>query len=316
MTVDSATSAGFAYRRWCRVTVRTPAVRAFSVDRQADRAPPAHRRTSGVYVALIIWWVCATVGGRNPGRRSPVRTAIGVLTLAVLASYASGMVHGWYAPSNVHQITDQVYDFVPVTVEDLTTKMMSAADRGLLSFGGWLGVVLLTVDGIRSWKDLEILVKWLTGLAAFVATLGIIQFATGFNIASLFQIPGLVANSDFGGVVSRSTLRRVSSTAVHPIEFGVVMAAIFPLALHRTIYNWRQKSAWVPTILIGVAIPISVSRSAILVVAIVLVILLLGWPPSWRRRAIVIAPAAIVGLRSGNPGSGWHDNVSIHKFLQ
>ena len=39
---------------------------------------------------------------------------------------------------------------------------------------------------------------------------------------------------------ARSVLNRVSATAVHPIEYGVVLGALLPLALHRTIYRWGR----------------------------------------------------------------------------
>ncbi len=250
----------------------------------------------------LLWWVSVTLGGRNPNGRSPVRLAIGILSVAVLSGYFSGVVQGWYGPPNIRQDTDLVYDLVPVTVDHLTEKMISAADRGLLSFFGWVGIVLLTVDGLRSWRDLELLVKWITFFAAFVAALGIIQFFSGLDIAAFFRIPGLVANSDFGAVDTRSVLRRVSATAVHPIEFGVVMAAVFPIALHRTINDWRAMWTWVPTILIGIAIPLSVSRSAVLVTGVALVILFIGWPVVWRRRALLVAPMAIIAMRVAVPG--------------
>jgi len=80
------------------------------------------------------------------------------------------------------------------------------------------------------------------------------------------------------------------------------MAAIFPLALHRTIQEWRVKRTWIPTLLIGLAIPLSVSRSAILVTGVVLLVLLSGWPAAWRRRALVIAPVVIVAMRAAVPG--------------
>ncbi len=180
--------------------------------------------------------------------------------------------------------------------------MIDAADRGLISFGAWIGIVLVTADGVRSWQDLDRLVRWLTTIAAFVAALGIVQFFTGMDIAGLFVIPGLTPNSDFGAVASRSVLNRVASTAAHPIEYGVVLAALFPLALHRTIFRWGQRYAMVPTFLIGVGMFLSVSRGAVLAVAVALVVLLIGWPWPWKVRALTILPFAVVGLRVAIPG--------------
>lgn len=251
----------------------------------------------------LLWWVIATVGGQNPiKRRSPVRLALGLLAVAVLLSYIAAMTRGWYAPADVRQVTDEIYDLVPSTVNQIRTTMIDAADRGLLSFGAWVGITLLCVDGLRSWADLDRLVVWLTSIAGLVAVLGIVQYFTGLNIASFFQIPGLTAHYDFGAVDARSVVRRIYATANHPIEFGVVMAGVFPLALHRTIYAPRSKWAWLPTVVLALAIPMSVSRSAIVVLAVTMLILFLGWPSAWRRRCIVAAPVVLVALRLALPG--------------
>ena len=184
----------------------------------------------------------------------------------------------------------------------MNEKIVSAADRGLLSFMGWAGVVLLTCEGLRGWRDIELIVTWLSRFGGFVAALGIIQYFTGFDIAALFTIPGLSANSEFGEVTTRSVINRVSSTAVHPIEFGVVMAGLFFLALHRSLFTRTSKLSWVPTVLIGVALPMSVSRSAIIAIAITTIVIIAGWPSRWRFAGLLVLPFAVVGMRLLAPG--------------
>ena len=253
-------------------------------------------------LGTLLWWVSITLGGRNKAAASPVHLALGLVALAVVASYAAGMATGWYAPPSIHQATDDVYSLIPVSLSEVQAKMISAADRGLLSFAGWTGIMLVATDGLRDRRDLETVVAWLSWLAAFVAALGIVQYFTGFDIAGLFRIPGLTPNSDFGAVASRSVLNRVSSTAVHPIEFGVVLAALFPLSLHRTIHAWGRRGTLVPTLLIGAAIPMSVSRSAMLVLGVALAVVWIGWPRLWKRRGLLLAPLAVVALRAVAPG--------------
>lgn len=254
-------------------------------------------------MVALAWWVAATLGGLNPVKRfTPTRIAVMLLSCAVLASYVSGMLRGWYAPPDVRQETDEFWTLVPPSVLETTSAMVSAADRGLLSFAAWMGIVLLTAEGLRSWRDVELVVEWIVWLGAFVGAIGIIQFATGLNIASFFTIPGLSANADFGGVVSRSVLNRVSATAVHPIEYGVVLAGILPLALHRMIRLWGRPLASVPALLVFVGCFMSVSRSAVVVVAVAFIVLLTGWPRPWRVRALLLTPVAVVALRVGVPG--------------
>lgn len=256
-----------------------------------------------VGLGALAWWAAATLGGRNPVRRfTPTRIVVLLLTCAVLASYAGAMLQGWYAPPDVRQETDEFWTLVLPTASETTSVMIRAADRGLLSFAAWVGVVLLTAEGLRSWRDVELVVEWLTWLGAFVATLGIVQFFTGIDVAAYLVVPGLSANSELGGVVGRSVLNRVSGTAVHPIEYGVVLGALLPLAVHRTIHRWGRPLALLPVVLIFVGCFLSVSRSAVLVVLLALVVLLLGWPNRWRLRALAILPFAVVGLRLAVPG--------------
>lgn len=250
----------------------------------------------------LVWWTLITVRGRNPVRGiTGVRVGFAVLTLAVVAGYAAGNLSGWYAPPSVRQVTDEFWTLLPVTVAEVTDKMISAADRGLLSFAGWIGIALIAADGLRSRADLSVLTKWLVWFGSFVAVLGIVQYFTAIDIAGLFQIPGLSANSEFGDVASRSELNRVAATATHPIEFGVLMAGLVPLALHRSIHVPGIQS-WIPTVLIAAALPMAVSRSGILAVAVAGLVLFLGWPWAWRLRALLILPFAAVAMRLIAPG--------------
>ncbi|MFT4165244.1 MAG: O-antigen ligase family protein [Microlunatus sp.] len=253
----------------------------------------------------LFWWCLITVGGKNPVRGfTATRAAAALLTASVLLSYAAANAHGWFAPANIRQSTDEAWTLVAVNADALASTMISAADRGLMSFAGWLGVMLVAADGLRGWNDIEKVCKWLSIFGSIVASLAIIQYFAGLDIAGLFNIPGLSANSDFGSVDSRSILNRVASTATHPIEFGVVMATLFFVALHRAIFSRGSPTCWMCPALIGIALPMSVSRSAILALAVAGLVVFLAWPSSWRLRAVVILPFAAVGMRLMAPGLG------------
>lgn len=251
----------------------------------------------------LVWWICATLGGLNHApRHSPIRVVLGILAVCVTLSYISATLRGWYVPADVREATSDIFDLAPATLQQVRATSLDAADRGLISFASWLGIALVAADGLRSWTDLDRVVKCLSVMGAFMGGIGLLQYFFGINIASLFKLPGLVANDEFGAIDARSVVRRVQATAIHPIEFGVVLATIFPLALHRAIYHAHSKSALIPTLLIGLAIPVAVSRSAILVLTVTMVVLFIGWPPRWRLRAILIAPVSVVVIRVLMPG--------------
>jgi hypothetical protein len=252
-------------------------------------------------IAGLFWWILARVGGLVDRDLSPFRWAVGLFVITVLISYAAGMTSGWYSPANVHQVTDDVYDLVQPNAEALRAKMMLAADRGLLGVASWAGIALVCADGLRSWLAIDRVVMWAVRLAAAIGVLGILQFFTGFNIEEYIRIPGLVGNSDVGQVIERSVLVRVSVTASHPIEYGVVVAALFPVALHRALTK-PSLLRWAMCAVVGVAAMLSVSRSAVLSIGIALVILFIGWRPAWRWRALFVFPVAVVALRVLIPG--------------
>lgn len=248
----------------------------------------------------LVWWACALCGGLLIRRGlSPTRVCVGLFVSLVLLSYAAGHFYGWYQPADIHQRSDRLW--AQADVAQVTAIVSSAADRGLLNLAGWMGIVLITSEGIRSWQDLDRVITWIVRGATFVATLGVVQYFTGLNLAAFLSIPGLTALTDFGNALSRSDLNRIVATSAHPIELGVVMSAILPLALHRSLHA-EKRSAWVPTVLIGVASLMSVSRSAIVVAAVALVVLFIAWPWRWRLWALAIAPFAAVAARLALPG--------------
>lgn len=252
-------------------------------------------------IAGLLWWTCSMVGGLGQVRGfTPMRLAFVTFVAAALLSYAAGHLRGWSQPADIHQRTDRLWEAADVA--QVTDIVSSASDRGLLALAGWAGVLLLTSEGIRTWAQLEKLIDWIVRAAAVVAAMAVTQYFTGINVASYLRIPGLVGLIDFGHALSRSDLNRVVATSAHPIELGVVMAALLPLALHRALRNPRRPAPWVPVALVGVAALMSVSRSAIVVGGIAFIVLIIGWPTRLRIIAAVAAVPLALALRVALPG--------------
>jgi O-antigen ligase len=221
--------------------------------------------------ALVVW-----LGSQMNRSRStlsptqPVRRAMFLLMIAVLASY------------------------IAATSRPIGATELSGADRGLLLILSWVGIVLLASEGFSSLAKLQTTLRFLVFTGGIVAVFGLVQFATGQALIDAIQIPGLTPHTMVLSVNDRSGFNRVAGTATHPIEFGVVLSMMLPLALHFAFSDTHRAwfLRWFPVIAIAFAIPISVSRSAIVATAVALIVLLPTWPVTRRR----ISYLAIIGV--------------------
>jgi polysaccharide biosynthesis protein PslJ len=234
-----------------------------------------------VGVVALWWWAHARLlpaGGVARGLQ-PVRATAVVFAAAVVASYAAA------------------------AVRPLQGVESRAADRGLLLVAGLLGLLVLAADGISTRERLDTLLRRLATGGAVLGAVGLVQFITGLDLARLLHFPLLSELHGFQDIQTRSDLRRVAATASHPIEFGVVLGLLFPLALHYALHaRARSTAAWVRVALIGLAIPVSVSRSGTIVLAITGTMMWFTWPARLRLRAIVITTVAAVFMRALVPG--------------
>jgi hypothetical protein len=182
---------------------------------------------------------------------------------------------------------------------------VSGADRSLIGLAAVLGVALIGADGILSIERLMVLLRRIVLLATIVASIGILQFRFQYDPVPLLQPPGLVQNSEIFAFKGRSIFNRPYSTTLHPIEFSVVLAIVFPLALHFALAGSKQAGSvlrWSCAVIIAAATLMSVSRSGVL--GIILAVVVLSWGWSWRRRLnVLIAVVLFAGLmRAAIPG--------------
>ncbi|GGO17224.1 hypothetical protein GCM10010116_34830 [Microbispora rosea subsp. aerata] len=233
-------------------------------------------------VLLLVWYLLSALSPVwTPIRdRQPVRLVVVFFGLAVLASYVAAMTR-------------------PVSGEEL-----NAADLGLVLVAGWAGIALVTADGVTTMSRLETLRHRIVLGATFPAVIAMIQFFTGVEVSRYLALPGLVENGS-SELFVREGFFRPAGTATHPIELGVVLAAVLPLALHGALFcrvPRHRRRRWIMVALIAGALPMSVSRSAILGLVVVIVVLLPTWPSAWRLPAVLIFGAAAVVMRLLIPG--------------
>ncbi len=181
-------------------------------------------------------------------------------------------------------------------IRPLSPLAASSSDRALLGALSLAGVALFVADRVRSWDAVTRLVDYVLVGGAFMCAIGMVQFFAGYDATRLLVVPGLDGGTQYQAVGTRSIFNRPHGTALHSIEFGVVAAALVPLAL------WRARSGgglWRWMILVAVALSalLSVGRSGVLVLGVVGIVMLIG--SGWRERLNLVAGGMVLVVASG-----------------
>jgi polysaccharide biosynthesis protein PslJ len=232
-------------------------------------------------VLLLAGYIIAWLhpGLAQPYGRQPVRFAVLVFAFVVVAAYVS------------------------VNRTQLAGLLQNAADVGMILLAAWVGVSLLAADGIGSIERLHVLFRRIVLCATAMSALAAVQFFTGLNAAAYIVIPGLTQQT-FADLQSRDSLNRPAATAAHPLELAAVLAMCLPLALHQARFAPPDKRwvRWLQVCLIGGALPMTLSRTAVTAIAAICLVLLPTWPKRDRRIAYGVGLVAVAGMFATIPG--------------
>jgi len=225
-------------------------------------------------LALLGWlWGRVVSEDSLDGGRQPVRGIVVVLLIGSAVGFATMFTH-------------------PVTDEQFVNAHRSPGV--LLMFAG---VTLLIADGVRDRRRLDDLLEIIVLCGGALAICGLIEQATGHRLFTGARLPLLTENPSQLTITERNGFLRIGGTAKHPIEFAVVMATTIPLGIHLALHGRPgvRRTAGILTLLMGVALPLAISRSGIVGLAVGVLVLGVGW--SWRRRfSAVVAVLATVAV--------------------
>ncbi|MFI2753388.1 O-antigen ligase family protein [Cellulomonas sp. P22] len=196
--------------------------------------------------------------GERPSRR-PIRLALAIFLVSTGISYVVAMLR-------------------PIDHDEI-----SPADVALLVVVSWAGIVLTAHDGLASRRDVDVVVRRFALMGGLMALVGLAQYVTRQPLVDRISVPGLTAVSGVDAFF-RAGQVRISGTATHPIEFGALLTILLPLALHGALHpaGLGMVRRWFPPVTIGLALALSMSRSAYVGLAVALLVLLCGWPPRLR----------------------------------
>jgi O-antigen ligase len=228
-------------------------------------------------------YIAATLLGLHDPlrRRHPVRAALCLLWLSVLASYV-------------------LMDRGALSVEEL-----AAADRALMQLIVITGVALVAAEFLASLRDIRRVLRALVWGAAICGVVASLQFWLSFDISLyLRELPGFAVNSDNQTIVARGALNRAAGTSLTAIELGVVAGMLLPLAIHLAIYDTDRSALkrWAPVALIGLGIMTSVSRSGTISVILASAMFVALMPARQRLVALCLTPVALSAVFMSAPG--------------
>jgi hypothetical protein len=232
---------------------------------------------------FLSWVVTAIFGFHDPlHTRYPIRGALGMLWIASLMSYA---VMPFYGPNETQKLS---------------------ADRWIMLWVGMSGVILMASEHLRTAPDIFRVVRTLVWGATASGFVAVLQFWFRWDLKPYLRmvLVGFTHDASYSGFQARDALMRVSGTSNHPIELGVIAGMLLPLAIWLGVYDRDRRPVrrWLPVAVVGMCIPMSVSRSAILAVSISLLVFILLLPAVQRAWMLALLPFGIVGIFATTPG--------------
>lgn len=229
--------------------------------------------------SLVLWALLFVGGMRRPSAGAqPVRIALGLLLLCVGISYVLAMAR-------------------PMSPDEV-----SPADVAVLALASWSGTLLLTHDTIPSRSRLDTLLWRIAVCGALIALLGIVQVLTRELLVDQLTLPGLTSTPGYG-LSTRGGFPRPSGTSTHPIEYGVILAMLLPIALHVGLHH-KDRGAivrWLPALPLVALIPLTSSRSAYLGALIAVAVCMIGWNRRRRLQALALGLAGLLAMLVVSP---------------
>ncbi|HEV2634826.1 MAG TPA: oligosaccharide flippase family protein [Actinocrinis sp.] len=240
-----------------------------------------------IYALLaFLWYGGSWLAGRvspAPNTHAP-RVAVFLFSAAVLAGY--------------------------VSLADVTRQAggleIQAADRGLIALAAWIGVVVMASAGIRSYEELQHVLRRAVQYGSVIGVIAVFESFTASNILAGVHFPGLRPATTVTDQLVRGSLTRPISLASDPLELAGVLAMLLPFAIQQALDPDRADRSfvrrWFPVAAIGGALPFTVSKTSIVGLVVVLLMLIPSWPAKRRRPALAVLLVSVAAMKVAVPG--------------
>jgi polysaccharide biosynthesis protein PslJ len=231
-----------------------------------------------VFVALVVagWLVSLLVDRRIRLAHSVFDRPIALLVTAVLLSDVLN-------PGRVNSVGP----YVP---------------KALSFFLSYILVYYLIVSVVRDWRTIDLLLEVLVGGGAVVGIFALIERRTNYNIFDhLHSAAPFLKFQGVPGGIERGTRLRVVGPAEHPIALGALLVMLMPLAVYLA-RRTGQRRWWLALVLLGLGSFTTVSRTAVVMLAVAILVFLVLRPAETRRFLPLLLPA-LAAVHIAMPGT-------------
>ncbi|GAB7190144.1 O-antigen ligase family protein [Kineococcus sp. NUM-3379] len=171
----------------------------------------------------------------------------------------------------------------------LGAAQSAGALRALLGTLGTAGLGFLVWALVRDRADRDRVLACIVAGACLSALVAVGTMAGLPRWADLAQSAGLVENTRTLREVSRGDLVRARGSAEHPIEYSLGLAAALPVALYlarHAVLARRRHLAALGCAVIVAGLPLAVSRTGLLGLAVALLVAVSSWSLADRAKAL------------------------------
>jgi O-antigen ligase len=225
--------------------------------------------------AFAVWLAAIMLGHHDFGRyRNPIRVVLCLFWVVSLLSYI---------------FMDRAL---------LSALQINSANRWFMQLAAMTGVAFLAAECLHSLEDFHRVLRVLSWAAAFCGVVALLQWRFSYDLTPHLKLPGFSLDGTGQFLILRSGENRVAGTGIDPIELGVTACMLLPLGIWAAIntIGVSPLRRWAPVVLTAVAIPASVSRSAVIGIALSIGLFVVLMPPRQRVTAFILIPIGLAGV--------------------
>jgi polysaccharide biosynthesis protein PslJ len=211
-----------------------------------------------------------------------------------------------------HSILDRLFALLvsAVLLSDVlnpgrVNSVGSNVPKALSFFLSYVLVYYLILSVVRDWRTIDFLLKVLVGGGSVVGAFALIERRTDYNVfnhlhtvAPFLRFQGAIGAA---GLERGGTRLRVYGPAEHPIALGALFVMLLPLAVYLA-RRTAQRRWWAAALVLALGAFATVSRTAVIMLAVVALVFLRLRPRETKRLWPLIIPA-LAAVHVAAPGT-------------